>query len=419
MVLFCPGRPKIFELAGLTVQALDRLTMEEPWNAIVYHVGNHFPFHGEIYDTALRVPGVVILHEYGIHHLVRDKGRPENFMEEMRYAYGVLGEAVARRFVESGITAGVEDFPLFERLTDSNRGLIVHNESARERVLASRPKAQVRVVPHPLFQQFPDGKAINKDSARALFGLPPEALVFGSFGFATPAKRLGVVLSAFKRLRQKIPTAHFLLVGDLTSDPDLQELLNKERLDGVEATGAVPMDSFIAAMRAVDIAVNLRHPPGGETSGSALRLMGMSTPLIVSDSGSLAEIPDHCCVKITTDFNEEDELLAAMLTLADGEDLRRQMGENVRIHTEAHHAPRASAEALASAIRDLSAFEPQIPRRNQVLRRPAPEARLEDTFLGGIGAALHELGVGEDDTEIVNHVADLAKGLTSVMMFDQ
>jgi len=33
------------------------------------------------------------------------------------------------------------------------------------------------------------------------------------------------------------------------------------------------------------VAVNLRHPTAGETSGTVIRLLGMGKPLIVNDTG--------------------------------------------------------------------------------------------------------------------------------------
>ena len=90
-----------------------------------------------------RFPGVVVLHEAMLHHLVRgmtlSRGDLEGYVEEMRYAYGRTGQALARRSLDTGIPLDVWSYPLFERAVDSSLALIVHNDFTRQRVLASRP----------------------------------------------------------------------------------------------------------------------------------------------------------------------------------------------------------------------------------------------------------------------------------------
>ena len=41
----------------------------DEYNLTVYQMGNN-PFHFKIYELALRYPGVVILHDFAIHHIV-------------------------------------------------------------------------------------------------------------------------------------------------------------------------------------------------------------------------------------------------------------------------------------------------------------------------------------------------------------
>ena len=88
----------------------------------VYHIGNHRGFHGEIHDLALRHPGVVVLHEYRIRDLVRERalarGGPRAWLEELRYALGETGPALARGEYAGGFFTP----PLFERLVDRAAG---------------------------------------------------------------------------------------------------------------------------------------------------------------------------------------------------------------------------------------------------------------------------------------------------------
>src|SRR4029079_10077049 len=104
---------------------------------------------------------------------------------------------LARRSLGTGIPLDAWSYPLFERVVDSSLGLIVHNDCTRDRVLASRPGTRIATVPHHL--SLGGAAEVSPAAARAGLGLPSAGLIFASFGFITPAKRLDVALRAFAR----------------------------------------------------------------------------------------------------------------------------------------------------------------------------------------------------------------------------
>jgi len=400
------GRLGDTDLAGeFPAFPLDRLDPERFDGAVLYHVGNDVRMHGELYRKALEVPGIVVLHEYMLHHLVRHlalaSGGPEAYLDEMGYAYGRGGRTTAKRFLEIGAGRDLWAYPLFERLIDCSRGVIVHNESARRRILASRPDASVVVVPHAVRVDTPAAAEGDRGRLRGSLGLPEDALVVGSFGFMTDSKRLDVCLRAFAALRRRRPHAVYVLVGDASGHRDLESLLRGSRGQGVHVVGRVELERFLDYMRASDIAVNLRDPSGGETSGTLMRLLGLGQTVIVSDTGSFAEVPDHCCVKIACDSRADVGLLAALLALCDDPALRRQLGDNARRHVTERHDLDASARAYAAAV-------------PSILGAPAksrPEPRRGGQGIGAalaadIGAALHTLGVDDRDDETLGDVAE-------------
>ena len=90
---------ELAQLARLVFE-LTRKEVTERFGAVLYHLGNDPRFHGEIYRTLLEVPGILVLHEYVIHHLVQGltlrRGDLEGYVETMRYCYGASGQAIAR-----------------------------------------------------------------------------------------------------------------------------------------------------------------------------------------------------------------------------------------------------------------------------------------------------------------------------------
>ena len=56
----------------VTVEVFDRAAKPfraADFDAILYHLGNN-PHHDFVYETALRHPGVAVMHESNLHHLI-------------------------------------------------------------------------------------------------------------------------------------------------------------------------------------------------------------------------------------------------------------------------------------------------------------------------------------------------------------
>ena len=372
----------------------------------LYHLGNDRRFHGAILPLLAEVPGVVVLHEHVLHHLVlgatAGRGDSAAYLEELRYAYGATGVALGRRAVETGVPVDPWAYPLFERAVDRALGLIVHSEATRRRVLASRPEARVEVVPHHLsLAELP--RELDPASARHALGVPEGAFTVASFGFMTSEKRLGVALRAFARLRATRPEAVFLVAGEIAPGLDLSRELAAG--DGVRLLGRVELPQFLAAMQACDVAVNLRHPTGGETSGTVIRLLGLGKPVLVSRQGSFAELPDGCCAKIEVDDAEEDHLAAVLERLAADPDLRQAMGDNARRHLAAHHTLEGSAAAYAGVL-SRAVEEDWRPYRAVPPLAPFPRHDLLSALLAELAADVADLGLADAEGDALAAIAE-------------
>jgi glycosyltransferase involved in cell wall biosynthesis len=385
------------------------------YDAVLYHVGNNSDYHARTWRMLTRIPGIVVLHEPMLHHLVRGmtlaRGDLAGYVEEMRYAYGRTGESLARRSLGTGIPLDAWSYPLFERVVDASLGLIVHNDCTRDRVLASRPGARIVKVPHHL--SLGEQGPTDLRALRAGLGLPPEGLLLASFGFITPAKRIDVALRAFARLRREVaPDARYLLVGEVSPHYDFAKVLTPELSGGVVPVGRTELPAFLRYMAAADVAINLRYPSAGETSGTLIRLLGLGKAVIVSNTGAFAEIPDGCCAKIDLDASEEELLFATLRALATDPALRRQMGENARRHVAEHHTLEGSARAYAGFVRAVSetaGARPEPFRPVPPLAAYPPADVLAD-LAAAVAAEAVDLGVGKDsqdenDDEVLREVA--------------
>lgn len=405
-LLAAPGvRPE----AGLTERFAVRplADLDDPgrrrrYDAVIYQLGNNPRFHGAIYRALRLHPGVVVLHEYVLHHMIREltlvAGDPAGYLEALRYSAGDSGLALGRRSLATGVPLDPWRYPLFEPAVDAARAVIVHNRTTHRRVLASRPSARVEVVAQPV--ALHGRGAGDPAAARAALGLPPDVPVVATFGYITAPKRLDLCLAAFARLRRERPRARFLVVGEVDPGAGLGDLLASGLGAGVEVLGHLPMERFLDAMTAADVALNLRYPTAGETSATLLRLLALGRATVVTDAGAFAEIPDGCCAKVPPGPGEE-ELLAAMLRrLAGDAELRRAMGAAARRHMAAHHSFEAAAGAYAGLVAEV-VERGLVPRPAVPPLAPYPPEDLASELARRVGAELADLGIGDADDELL------------------
>ena len=388
------------------------------FDLLVYQIGNSAPHHAESFRLALELPGVVVLHEFMLHHLVRGltlaRGDAAGYLDEMRYAAGRSGEMAARRLLDTHYPVDTWNYPLFERLVDRSRAVIVHNEFARQRVLASRPLARVGTMPMPIeCDRLVPPTPAEQRALKIRFGLDPDAFLLASFGFVTPHKRLEVALPAFARLHESHPAAEFVIVGECSPHYDFASALARFGDRGVRVVGRTTEAEFDDWMRACDVAVNLRHPTGGETSASFVRLLAFGRPTIVNQTGAFAEVPEGACLQLPLDGFEESTLVTYLRALADRGPLRVAIGAQARAFAAARHDATTAAETCQALLEAAAAGPPPLAVAVPPLA-PYPASDPWPALLAVLGGELADLGLGESDEPVLAELAarldELAQG---------
>ncbi|GIW05681.1 MAG: glycosyl transferase family 1 [Dehalococcoidia bacterium] len=317
------------------------------WDVALYQMGNNV-YHEPVYRAALRWPGVVVLHDPVVHHFVsaitEHRGDGPSYIREMLYSHGVAGARAARGALRRIRGVVAEAWPLTGRLVDFSLGVIVHSEAAATIVRQVRPEAPIAVVPH-LVAPPP---RISRRAARRALGLPESALLFGVFGLVTREKRLDTTVRALNVLASELADWRLVIVGD--DGGALEEALALASADVRERTilaGRVDWRGFTRALAAVDIAIALRWPTLGETSGAALRSLASGTPLVASAVGAFRELPEAVALVPPED---DAALIAALRELALDPDLRAARGEASRRWAAEMLAPDAVAARYLDAI---------------------------------------------------------------------
>lgn len=314
----------------------------------LYHMGNSH-HHEAIYQMSLAYPGLVVLHEPGLHHFIADRtigqGNRIGYIRELAYAHIGPGPDYLTHLQSED----VYKLPLSNRLIDISLGMITHSHYAQGMIRRIRPSIPTRVIPELMTPQT------GQPHRRADMGAPDDAIIFASLGQITVHKQMELALRAFSLVRQTSAQAYFLIVGEtLASETEsLTTLIKELHLESfVYQTGYVAnLSEFVGWLLLADVVLSLRHPTIGETSAVALRAMGAAKPLIVFDQGWYSEIPAAAALKISP--LDETALVTAMCQLGENADLREQMGQAGRQTIRAHYAPEPVAAAYHDFIRHL------------------------------------------------------------------
>ncbi len=410
-------------------RGFDRVASQ--YDAIIYQMGNS-PAHAYVYEALLRHPGVVVMHEFILHHLriwmALNGGRRKEYLRLMERRYGEEGREAARRVMLGQFPEALFQYPLSDEVIERASGIIVHSRFMEGLVRQVRPDVPLSVVP----MGVPLPPLISRKEARARLGIDPALFLVTSVGHLNPYKRVSATLRAFKALLMEAPNSLYLLVGSRSPnyDPALQiEMLDLS--DKVKSTGYVSQEDLPYYLAASDVCLNLRFPTAGETSASLLRIMGAGVPVLVSRTGSFEELPDDAAGKIDIGDIEEELLLEYLLLLARRPDLRAAMSEAARRYVAEHHTLQEAAhgylEFVASlqggsvrvevAQREITNYELRITNyaRPAVLEEAEKvgQERYADDPITIIAGTAAEIGISEKDDVVLTSIADALKGLVA------
>jgi len=185
--------------------------------------------------------------------------------------------------------------------------------------------------------------------------------VIGTFGNVGFYKRLNVCLKSFSHYLKKNPKSVFVIVGSYLNEKYSKEVSDLIKELGISKnvieTGFV--DNLFPYVAASDIIVQLRYPTAGETSIITLQIMGMGKPVIVSNIGSFAELPDDAVIKIEPDVSEEVTLYNSILRLSDDKPFSKTLSENAKKYIENEHDPEKIAKSFSEFLIKIPKTAPQ------------------------------------------------------------
>jgi glycosyltransferase involved in cell wall biosynthesis len=390
-----PERSGIADYSALLLPALrDRLEVavvprgaRKPprgTDVALYHIGNNPEAHGWIVDALRRHRGLVVLHEFVLHHLIAGltigRGDNDDYLDAMHRDAGVIGRLLAHGVVDHLLPPIWEDraadFPLAGEVLDEADGVICHSKYVEEQARASGYQGPIRVIPMPAWPSVELGDRVAPE------GRFP---VIACLGHLNAAKRVPQLLDAFRQVRRRFPDSLLVLAGSVA--PGLRlEGLGLE--DGVLRLDYQDENALWQLLADCDVTVSLRWPTMGETSGMAIRALSLGKPLVVSDAGWFSELPDSVAAKVPVDEFEVPTLAAILERLAEDGELRNRMSTAAVEYVRREHDLDRVADLYVEAIEEVAGW-------------PA----VRDAALSDLAKAAHEVGIGVYDPELTEIAA--------------
>jgi glycosyltransferase involved in cell wall biosynthesis len=353
-------------------------------DAALYHVGNNPDAHGWIVDALRRRPGLVVMHDFVLHHLVAGltlgRGDSEGYLDAMQRDAGVVGRLLAHGVVDHLLPPiwedRAEDFPLASAVLERADGVICHSRYVEQKAREYGYTGPIWVIPMPAWPSVELGNRLVPEG---------HAPVVACIGYLNAAKRVPQLLEAFERVRRRLPEALLVLAGSAAPDVQLDE---KSLGDGVLRLDHQDENSLWQLLADCDVCVSLRWPTMGETSGMAIRALSLGKPLVVSDVGWFSELPDSVAAKVPVDDFEVETLTAVLERLAEDDGLRRQMSAAASEYVSREHDLERVADLYLTAIEEGAG---------------GPAVR--DAVLNDVARAAHEVGIEMNDPELTEIAA--------------
>jgi glycosyltransferase involved in cell wall biosynthesis len=323
----------------------------------LYHLGNN-ALHAAIYRRALARPGVVVLHDAVLDHFLLGQLGESAYIEEFVYNYGEWSRDLARELWRERAASGADsryfDFPMLRRIAERAHAVVVHNPAAAEAVRKHAPGARVVEIPH-LFQP-PDAPSLAEVLRfRQRLGVPQAAFLFGVFGYLRESKRLISVLDAFAEVHRELPGTALLVAGQFVSSDLERAVAPLVTAPGIVRLPYLAERDFWLAARAVDACVNLRYPAAGETSGIAIRLMGIGKPVLISQTPESERFPEDACIRVPPGLGERDSLRQYMILLTSMHEVARAIGQRAAEHVQTRHRVNQAGEQYWNLLCEFGA----------------------------------------------------------------
>lgn len=307
---------------------LSSMMIDDEFDTVVINFGDHYPNHAKGLQAIRHKRVIGIFHDYDM----------VNYGNGAR-AFGDKSNVILQDAIE-----GAQVTSTLASLCD---GVVAHsNFYASTLATCDGPLSVI-----PLAWKLPDDVRNGHQKRNAENGA--DEVILTTIGNINPNKCADRVIEAIGSDDKLRNTLRYQLIGSISPE-------EKTRLSGLATDlgvnlsieGSVEQEVLHQKLATTDIVSCLRNPVLEGASASAIETMLHGCPVLVSDAGFYAELPDNCVYKVPADTKPE-AIAEALLNALSQEKERRQVGECARDYAEKVFAPENYAEQLIELINNV------------------------------------------------------------------
>jgi glycosyltransferase involved in cell wall biosynthesis len=346
------------------------------YDGIIYNLGDHLGFHQAIYEVSTMVKGLVILHDFIMHHffagyyllVIKDQ---KAYIMQMLQLYGKEGQIAAIDSLENKRkhvweTDEVVQYPFFEKAIENSLGVIVHSRFLAEEVKKTY-LGPLGVIYHPFYSN----QDIAVEPKIQAFSLPyADKTLMLTVGHVNANKRIDKVIRVLGENRSLASKVNYVVIGPYEEKGEyisqLHSLIEKYNLqDNVKFMGFQPEDVLYAYLSRADICLNLRYPAMEGASWSLVEQLHYGKPVVVTDTGFYSELPDDCVIKINPQ-KEDQDLAAMMQRLVSNRDFRETTAKKGKLFALDNFTAAKYCQNFLKFIEEARAFRPLLDLTDRV-----------------------------------------------------
>ncbi|MBV9242344.1 MAG: glycosyltransferase family 4 protein [Acidobacteria bacterium] len=314
----------------------------------VFNPGNNVQFHYSIFQAMERFSGLVIMHDPVLFdacaaRCLRAERNVEGFLTQLEFYYGHRGRKDGERFFLNAIKGRAYDvldsmlanYPMTALGLEFAQGVLVHSAKVAEEM------EEYGCFPVEFAELAYD--AVSAEPPAPVEKDGPIRLIL--FGFISPNRCLDEAFEAVARLRSKV-SLRLDIFGELWDEEYVDRAIARLGIgDSVAFHGYVAEDELNSAIRRADLAINLRRPTRGESSGTQLRLWENGCPGIVTRDGWYAGI-DPRAVIFAEPGSEIEQICRAVEQLTEDRCCFREIAVRGHEVLREKHTPAAYVRSL-------------------------------------------------------------------------
>jgi glycosyltransferase involved in cell wall biosynthesis len=186
---------------------------------------------------------------------------------------------------------------------------------------------------------------------RAALGLADDTLLTGFVGRLSPEKAPEVFVRAAALLLQRLPDAHFVLIGEGPMKTQLRETVERMGL-----ASRLHLHGGVADVRPVFHDLDLLVSSSNSEAMPLALMEGMASglPVVATRVGGVPEIVEHGGTGWLVAPRDYEDLAGRMHQMLTLHDLRQRMGVAARARMERHHRLDRALERVADRMRALA-----------------------------------------------------------------